>query len=105
MRRYQLTGENLEMIAKLGWDDGHAADVSELPEPLPGPGMKQSIGINLPDPPNFESKLYVWLRGDQQGRLATIPPPAMPSATPPPAAASAPDPPAQPKLENAAPIK
>jgi len=105
MRRYQLTGENLEMIAKLGWDDGDAAPVSDLPEPLPGPGMKQSIGINLPDPPNFESKLYVWLRGDQQGRLATIPPPAMPSATPPPAAASAPDPPAQPKLENAAPIK
>jgi hypothetical protein len=105
MRRYQLTGENLEMIAKLGWDDGHAAEVSDLPEPLPGPGMKQSIGINLPDPPNSESKLYVWLRGDQQGRLATILPPALPSVTPPPAAASPPDPTAQPKSGNVAPVK
>jgi len=105
MRRYQLTGENLEMIAKLGWDDGHPVPVSDLPEPLPGPGMKQSIGINLPDPPNSESKLYVWLRGDQQGRLATIPPPALPSVTPPPAAASAPDPQEQPKSEKVAPVK
>jgi hypothetical protein len=105
LRRYQLTGENLEMIAKLGWDDVHAGEVSDLPEPLPGPGMKQSIGINLPDPPDSESKLYVWLRGDQQGRLATIPPPALPSVTPPPAAASAPDAPAQSKSENAAPLK
>jgi hypothetical protein len=103
MRRYQLTGENLEMIAKLGWDDGHAALVSDLPEPLPAPGLKQSIGINLPEPPNTESKLYVWLRGDQQGRLATIPPPALPSVTPPPAAASATDQPAQPKSGNVEP--
>ncbi len=101
-RRYQLTGQNLEMIAKLGWDDGHGVQVSDLPEPLPGPGMKQSIGINLPDPSNSESKLYVWLRGDQQGRLATILPPALPSVPPPPAAAAPPDPP---KSGDFAPVK
>ncbi len=104
MRRYQLIGENLEMIAKLGWDDSHAASVSDLPEPLSAPGLKQSIVIDLPDPPNSESKLYVWLRGDQQGRLATIPPPALPSVAPAPAAASPSDPPAQPK-SGVAPVK
>jgi hypothetical protein len=104
MRRYQLTGENLEMIAKLGWDDGHAIPVSDLPEPLPGPGMKQSIGINLPDPPSSESKLYVWLRGDQQGRLASVLPPALPSVTPPPAAAP-PTAPEQPHSGDVAPVK
>ncbi|MBV8907262.1 MAG: hypothetical protein JOZ22_26770, partial [Acidobacteriia bacterium] len=87
MRQYQLTGQNLELIDKLGWDDHTGISVLGLPTPLAGPGMKQSITLNLPDPPASDAALYVWLRGDQQGRLATIKAPALPAPPPPPATA------------------
>ena len=80
-RHYQLTGQDLEMIQKLGWDD-RGVDVSGLPTPLPGPGLKQEIDINLPDPPAGEAALFVWLRGDKQGRAATIKAPALPAIPP-----------------------
>ena len=63
MRQYRLTGENLEMIQKLGWEEGNPVDVSNLPAPIPGPGLKQSLEISLPDPPNPGAVLLVWLRG------------------------------------------
>lgn len=81
-RRYQVTGQNLEMIEKLGWDDERGVAVSTLPEPLPGPGLKQSIQINLSDPLNPQSKLYVWLRADQKGRATAIPSPVLPAPPP-----------------------
>jgi hypothetical protein len=90
MRRYRITGENLEMVENLGWDQSVKASVSGLPEPLPGPGLKQAIEINLPDPPSLPGKLYVWLRGDQEGRAATIQPPALPPVSAPPAAGAPP---------------
>jgi hypothetical protein len=77
-RAYQLTGHDLEMISKLGWDESIGLEVSGLPTPLPGPGLKQSIQINLPDPPAPQALLYVWLRGDQQGRSTTIQSPLLP---------------------------
>lgn len=77
-RTYQLTGTNLQMIAKVGWDEANPVTVSALPAPLPGPGLKQAIEINLPDPADSASNLYVWLRGDQQGRATTIKAPAVP---------------------------
>ena len=100
VRQYQLTGANLEMIEKLGWDESTPVDVPGLPAPLPGPGLKQSIGISLPDPSNPEGMLYAWLRGDKQGRATTIKAPALPPPppvtqppdTPPPSAAPATDP-------------
>jgi hypothetical protein len=78
MRPYQITGQNLEMIQKLGWDQASLVDVSDLPTPLPGPGLKQSVEINLPDPPNPEAVLLVWLRGDKRARESTMKTPAMP---------------------------
>jgi hypothetical protein len=65
--------------------------VSGLPAPLPGPGLQQSITVNLPDPPTSDAPLYVWLRGDNKGRAASIkwpalpppPPPVAPTVTPP----------------------
>lgn len=86
-RQYQLTGTNLEMIEKLGWNENDATDVRGLPAPLPGPGLKQSIGVNLPDPPNLEGVLYVWLRGDKQARATSTKAPPLPA--PPPNAADA----------------
>ncbi|HMC61226.1 MAG TPA: hypothetical protein VKJ01_18700, partial [Candidatus Solibacter sp.] len=82
IRQYQLTGQNLEMIQKLGWDENNGVDFSGLPMPLPGPGLNQSIEINLPDPPSPEAMLWIWLRGDKQSRATTSKAPVLP---PPPA--------------------
>lgn len=84
MRHYRLTGANLELIAKLGWDETNAVTISELPAPLPGPGLKQSIDVNLPDPASSGSNLYVWLRGDKQARATKTqaPPLSAPIAAP-----------------------
>jgi hypothetical protein len=85
-RQYQLTGQNLEMIQKLGWDESTAVAVSDLPAAVPGPGLKQSLTIRLPDPPQADATLEVWLRGDPQGRTTAIKAPALPAPPSPPAA-------------------
>jgi hypothetical protein len=77
-RPYRLTGQNLEMIAKAGWDESIGVEPAGLPEPLPGPGLKQSVQVVLPDPPNPQALLFVWLRGDSHGRATTIQAPALP---------------------------
>jgi hypothetical protein len=79
---FQLTGQNLEMIGQVGWDKGTGLAISGLPAPLPGPGMTQSIHVNLPDPPAPESPLYIWLRGDTEGRQTIIKAPALEPAKP-----------------------
>jgi hypothetical protein len=81
-RKYQLVGRNLEMIEKLGWDQNNGTELANLPAPLPGPGLKQSVEVMLPDPIAPQAPLYVWLRGDQMGRVSTVPVPALPSASP-----------------------
>ncbi len=80
-RAYLLTGQNLEMIEKVGWDESTGVEIAGLPTPLPGPGQKQSLQVNLPDPPNANALgvLYVWLRGDKQGRVTTIKAPPLPA--------------------------
>lgn len=79
-RSYVLTGENLEMIQKAGWDSDEGIDVLALPTPIPGQGQKQSLEVRLPDPPNGQCLLYAWLRGDTQGRVTTVKAPALPPA-------------------------
>ena len=76
--RYQLTGQNLELIGKLGWDESTGSSIAGLPTPLPGPGLKQSIEVDLPDPPTAESSLHIWLRGDNEARTTTLKPPPLP---------------------------
>jgi hypothetical protein len=94
MRQYQLTGANLEMIQKLGWEQADQTDVSSLPTPLSGPGLRQSLDVTLPDPPNPEAVLLLWLRGDKQARESTIKAPALPPPPPGQQPASAAVPPA-----------
>jgi hypothetical protein len=79
-RKYQLRGQNLEMIAKAGWDENDGVDLTGLPAPVPGTGLKQSVQIVLPDPINPQGVLYVWLRGDQKGRATTVQAPPLPTA-------------------------
>lgn len=69
---YTLTGSNLEMIAKAGWDQNAGIDVPGLPVPIPGQGQQQSLTIHLPDPPNPRAPLFLWLRGESAGRATTI---------------------------------
>ena len=90
VRQYQLTGQNLEMIEKVGWDETSAVPVSDLPAPVPGPGLKQSLPIRLPDPPQPDATLAMWLRGDHQGRTTTLKAPALPAPPPPSAPATPP---------------
>jgi hypothetical protein len=86
---YNITGQNLEMIQKAGWDQTNGIEPPSLPNPLPGQAQKQSLTVNLPAPPANQPFLYLWLRGDQAGRATTInvpvplPVPTPPAAKPP----------------------
>lgn len=82
-RPYVLTGRNLEMIERVGWDQLAPVDVQDLPAPVPGQGQEQSLKILLPDPPEPPgAALYVWLRGDKMARATTITPAANAATTP-----------------------
>ncbi len=84
---YTLTGTNLEMIEKIGWDALSGSDVSGLPVPLPGPGRQQSLSAVLPELPAGRPTLYLWLRGEKTGRATTISPAVAALSTVPPSAA------------------
>lgn len=79
---YTLIGQNLEMIEKSGWDHTNGVDVSGLPTPIPGVGQKQSLNVSLPTAPSDQALLYIWLRGDKQGRSTMIKAPAPPGPIP-----------------------
>jgi len=65
-----LTGMDLQNIAQVGWDAVHGTLVVDLPAPIPGQGLKQSLHVTLPAPaPAEHAPLYIWLRGDTTGRL------------------------------------
>jgi hypothetical protein len=69
---YILTGSNLEMIEKVGWDALTGSDVGGMPVPLQGPGQQQTLAAILPVPPTKNSPLYLWLRGEKIGRATSI---------------------------------
>lgn len=69
---YTLTGRNLEMIEKLGWDPANGIPSTELPIAVPGQGQEQSLAITLPNPPAPHAMLFVWLRNDPAGRPTNI---------------------------------
>jgi len=76
MHVYTLTGRNLEMVEKVGWDQTTGIDVPGLPVPISGQGQKQSLTVNLPEQSGPPANLYLWLRGDTAGRATTIKNPA-----------------------------
>jgi hypothetical protein len=85
-RTYTLTGYNLEMIGKAGWDAADGTDIADLPAPVPGEGLKQILRISLPDPAKSQAPLFIWLRGETNGRATTILCPALPAGARPAAA-------------------
>jgi hypothetical protein len=68
-----LKGRDLEMVEKTGWDAEHGQPVEGIPSPAPGEPSKQTLRIVLPWPaPAPHAPLYVWLRGEQEGRKTGV---------------------------------
>jgi len=72
LHAFQITGDNLEMIGQLGWDQNIGVDVPGLPSAIPGQGQRQTLLVNLPDAPNSGAVLYLWLRGETASRATSI---------------------------------
>jgi hypothetical protein len=69
----KLTGTDLEVIAKVGWGPDGGIPVAGLPAPVGGDRRKQSLQIALPwPPPSPRAALWIWFRGDEQGRETKI---------------------------------
>ncbi len=65
----ELTGNGLERIARVGWDERAGVAVTELPS---GEKGQQRLRIAVPWPaPSPRAPLYIWLRGESAGRKTT----------------------------------
>jgi hypothetical protein len=65
-----LTGQELQTIEKTGWDGQAGYPVQGIPVPAAGDPQEQTLQIELPwPPPSPRAPLYVWLRGESQGRV------------------------------------
>lgn len=63
-----LTGQNLETIERIGWTSEFGESVTELPLPLASDSKRQTLHVPLGKPPEKESRVYVWLRGEAKPR-------------------------------------
>lgn len=64
-----LEGEELESIEKTGWDRNQGITVTDPPIPVANHANRQRLKIAMPwPPPAPRAALYVWLRGETQGR-------------------------------------
>lgn len=64
-----LTGRDLELIERVGWNATDSVPVPGLPTPLPGESYLQQLRIRVTWPsPAPHAPLYVWLRGEPEGR-------------------------------------
>jgi len=65
-----LTGHELQVIEKTGWDSQEGYPVLGIPIPAAGDPENQTSQIELPWPPTSpRAPLYVWLRGETTGRV------------------------------------
>jgi hypothetical protein len=68
-----LTGEELQTIEKTGWDLHTGYPVQSLPIPAAQIQGRQTLRIALSWPaPSPHASLYIWLRGESEGRLTRI---------------------------------
>ncbi len=69
-----LTGYDLQLIEKTGWDPKTGFAVQGIPTPVPdGPPQEQTLKIELPwPPPSPHAPIYVWLRDEATGRLTNV---------------------------------
>ncbi|MGB6484092.1 MAG: hypothetical protein WBE86_11460 [Candidatus Acidiferrales bacterium] len=68
-----LTGQNLQTIAKTGWDAKKPLPVQGIPTPVPGQPQEQTLKIAMPwPPPSPHAPLYIWLSGETAARVTSI---------------------------------
>jgi hypothetical protein len=68
-----LTGQDLQMIEKTGWGPDAGYPVQGIPTPVPGSRQEQTLKIEMPwPPPSPRAPIYVWLRGENTGRLTEM---------------------------------
>jgi hypothetical protein len=64
-----LTGQDLELIDRTGWNANHGFEAQGIPTPVPGSAGEQTLRIAVPwPPPTPQAPLYIWLRGENQSR-------------------------------------
>jgi hypothetical protein len=67
-----LDGRDLEVIERTGWDAANGLPVADPPRGA-GASDRQRLRVSLPWPsPRPLAPLYVWLRGDTQGRAVAL---------------------------------
>ena len=67
-----LSGQDLESIARVGWDTRNGIPVEAIPVPATGPRNQEGLRVAIPWPsPAPHAPLYIWLRGEEQGRLTS----------------------------------
>jgi hypothetical protein len=65
-----LTGQDLQIINKAGWNSKTGYAITDIPTPVPGNPELQTLKIQLPwPPPAPNAPVFVWLRGESQGRM------------------------------------
>ena len=65
-----LTGHELQIIEKTGWDGKTGYPVQGIATTVSGDPQEQTLKIALPwPPPSPRAPLYVWLRSESEGRL------------------------------------
>jgi hypothetical protein len=68
-----LTGQDLQMIEKTGWDPNTGYPVQGIPTPVLGSRQEQTLKIEMPwPPPGPRAPIFIWLRGENTGRLTAI---------------------------------
>ena len=64
-----LTGQDLELIDRTGWNSQHSYEAQGIPTPVPGSAGEQTLKIAVPwPPPSPQAPLYIWLRGEKESR-------------------------------------
>jgi hypothetical protein len=70
-----LKGFDLDTIEKTGWTNGTGLAVADLPRPVTGEGARQTLRIAMPWPsPSPKAPLFVFLRGETDGRATKVNP-------------------------------
>ena len=68
-----LEGRDLQMIEQTGWSPDTGYPVQGIPTPVPGSSQEQTLKIEMPwPPPGPHAPIYVWLRGENTGRLTEM---------------------------------
>ncbi len=68
-----ITGQDLQMIDKTGWDPDTGYPVQGIPTPVSGTPQEQTLRIEMPwPPPSPRAPIYIWLRGENAGRLTEM---------------------------------